>query len=123
MSITLNGKVYNPIGFNQNGQFVYSETSGGYPSAFSYLTSKVNTGTGKTDSSVKWNLSIPVVATGDSDCSCTGSVLRTSFGKIEITEPASGTAAERLDFWTRVSDLVASAQFKASIQTLTQPSS
>lgn len=123
MSITLNTKVYNPVGFNQNGQFVYSETSGGTPSSFSYLTAKVVTGTGKADSTVKWNLSLPTVATTDSDCSCAGTVLRTDYVRIEFTEPAGITAAERTDLWTRVKDLVSVAEFQAAVKDLTQPSS
>lgn len=123
MPITLNTKVYNGIGFNPNGQFVYSETSGGTASSFSYLTSRVNAGTGKSDSTVKWNLSIPVTAAVDSDCSCAGDVLRTDYVRIEVTVPAGATAAERTDIWTRVKDLVSAAQFKASIETLSQPAS
>lgn len=123
MPITLNTKVYNSIGFNANGQSVYSETSGGVPSSFSYLTDKVSAGTGKSDSGVKWNLSVPVVSTADSECSCAGSVLRTYYGRFDFTLPATSTAAERLDFYNRVKDLVASAQFKASITDMTQATS
>lgn len=120
MSITLNTKIYNGIGFNPNGQFVYSETSGGVASSFSYVTNKVTVGTGKSDSTVKWNLSLPVVATADSECSCAGSVLRTDYARIEVTVPAGATAAERLDLEKRISDLVASPEFKASISALKQ---
>lgn len=60
MSIVLNGKTYNSIGFNANQQSVFKETSAGIASGFSYLTSKVGTGTGKSDSTVKWNLSMPM---------------------------------------------------------------
>lgn len=124
MAITLNTKVYNPVGFNQNGQFVYSETSGGVPSSFSYLTAKVNAGTGKADSTVKWNLSVPVVATVDSDCACAGEVLRTGYVRIEITEPAGCTLAERTDWYLRIKDLTGVAtQYASSVKDLTQPSS
>lgn len=123
MSITLNSKIYTWTGFNQNAQGVYSERSGGYPSAFSYLTTKVNTGTGKSDSTVKWNLSVPIVATTDSDCSCAGDPLRTSYVRIELQVPAGSSSAERTDLATRVKELVASAEFQASITNLTQPAS
>lgn len=122
MSITLNSKVYDNVGFNQNGQFVYSEKSAGVPSGFSYLTAKVSTGTGKSDSSVKWNLSIPIVATADSECTCAGDVLRNYYVKIDITEPAGSTAAERLDVRARIASLIAAAQFVDSVEDLTQPS-
>lgn len=120
MSITLNTKVYNGVGFNQNGQSVFNETSAGVPSGFSFLTDKVNTGTGKSDSTVKWNLSIPVIATEDSECSCEGTVLRTYYVRIEVSVPASSTAAERLDLYERIVDLVAASQFSASVQSLVQ---
>lgn len=120
MSITLNTKVYSGIGFNQNGQSVLKETSGGYPSAFSYLTDKVNGGTGKNDSTVKWNLSIPVVSTAVDGAVAPGTVLRTYFARIEVQVPASSTAAERDDLYARLLDLVESAQFTASIKQLAQ---
>ena len=123
MSITLNSKVYDNVGFNQNGQFVYAEKSAGVPSGFSYLTGKVNTGTGKSDSTVKWNLSIPIVATTDSDCACSGDVLRQYYAKIEVTEPAGSTSAERADVRARIASLVAATQWVDSVEDLTQPSS
>lgn len=123
MPITLNSKIYDNVGFNQNGQFVYSEKSSGVPSGFSYLTAKVNTGTGKTDSTVKWNLSIPVVATTDSDCACSGDVQRNYYVRLEITEPAGSTSAERADVLARIASLVGATQFTASVTSLVQPSS
>lgn len=122
MSITLNAKVYNFAGFNSNSQSVYKYTGGGLPSSFSYLTDKVNTGTGKADSTVRWNLSVPHVATEASACACEGSVLGTDYVRIEVSVSPITTAAERTDLWTRVRDLVASTEFKASVESLTQPS-
>lgn len=121
--ITLNTKQYSWVGFNPNGQGLYAEKSGGVPSSFSYLTSKVNTGTGKADSTVKWNLSIPIVVTSDSSCGCVGDVMRTYYLRIEVTAPSGSSAAERDDLALRISDLVASAEFQASVKGLTQPSS
>lgn len=120
--IDLNGKSYTWVGYNQNGQGVFSDRSGGVPSSFSYLTSKVNVGTGKTDSSVKWNLSIPIVTTTDSACACPGDILRTYYVRMEIVEPAGASAAERLDLGERIKDLTASAEFQASVVNLVQPS-
>lgn len=121
-SITLNTKVYTGIGFNQNGQSVFKEVSAGVPSGFSYLTDKVTTNTGKTDSTVKWNLSIPIVASADSDCSCAGDVLRTYYVRVEVTAPAGSTAEERLDVYTRLKDLVATTAFSDSVKVLNQAS-
>jgi hypothetical protein len=123
MSITLNSKTYNGIGFNSNGQSVFNETSAGVPSGFSYLTDKVNAGTGKTDSTVKWNLSIPVIATVDSECACAGGVLRTYYVQVGVTIPAGSTAAERADLLKRIQDLVLTTQFAGSINNLVQATS
>lgn len=122
MAITLNAKAYNFAGFNNVSQSVYKYTGGGLPSSFSYLTSKVNTGTGKADSTARWNLSVPHVATADSACGCEGTVLGTDYVRIELSVAPITTAAERTDLWTRLRDLVASAEFKASVESLTQPS-
>lgn len=122
MPITLNTKVYNGIGFNPNGQYVFSEKSGGTPSSFSYLTTKDTVGTGKAGSTVKWNLSLPIVATSDGDCACAGDVMRSYYTKIDITVPAGSSAAERADLYLRLKDLIASTQFKASIEDLSQAS-
>jgi hypothetical protein len=120
-NIVLNSKTYAGIGFNQNGQSVFKETSAGVPSGFSYLTEKTSTGTGKSDSTVKWNLSLPVVATVDSDCSCAGEVLRTAYVRLEISFAASSTAAERTDVLDRLQDLVLTSQFIGSLTNLDQP--
>jgi len=121
-NIVLNSKTYAGIGFNQNGQSVFKESSAGVPSGFSYLTEKVNAGTGTADSSIKWNLSIPVIATEDSDCSCAGSLLRTYYARVEVTIPAGSTAAERTDLLARVQNLVDTTQFADSVRDLTQTS-
>lgn len=123
MPITLDGLVFDNVGFNQNGQFVYSEKSAGTPSGFQYLTTKVNTGTGKADSVVKFNLSMPIVATVDSDCACAGDVLRTYYAKIELVIPSGSTAAERVNFDDEIQSLVLTTQWIAAVETLVQPSS
>lgn len=119
-NIVLNSKTYAGIGFNQNGQSVFKETSAGVPSGFSYLTDKVTTGTGKSDTSVKWNLSVPVIATVDTDCSCAGDPLRTYYVRIEVSIPAGSSAVERTDLLTRIQALVATSQFEGSIEDLNQ---
>lgn len=122
MSITLNSKTYAFSGFNQNQQSLYSERSGGVPSSFSFLTGRVNTGTGKSDSTVKWNLSVPVVATEDTECSCVGDPLRTYYVRIEITVPSGSSAAERADLLARIQGLVTAPEFEDSVDVLLQPS-
>lgn len=124
MSITLNSKIYNFIGFDKNGVSIYQETSAGVPSGFSQLSCRVIQSSGNNDAVVRWRLRMPVVAVSDSECSCVGTVLRTFVyedGKMSI--PASSSAAERTDFQLRVTALAATAQFLASINSLVQPSS
>jgi hypothetical protein len=124
MAIVLNSKTYNFIGFDKNGVSVYQETSAGVPSGFSYLTCRIIPGSAKDPTKVRWRLTMPVVATVDSDCSCAGSVLRQYLydeGRIDV--PSTSTAAERTDFATRLGDLVDTAAYQASITSLVQPSS
>jgi hypothetical protein len=122
MSITLNSKVYNFIGFDPNGVSIYRETSAGVASGFSTLTNKVTVPfDGKTDAVVRWRLTMPIVATVDSECSCAGTVLRTfRFEDGRITIPPGATAAERTDFQVRVTALTATAQYIASLNSYTQ---
>lgn len=122
MAITLNTKVYNFSGFDQNGVSVFQEVSGGVATAFSYLTCRVQPGNSGKDSTVRWRLTMPIVAATDSECGCAGTVVRTfryEDGRSVI--PATATLAERTDFQVRVKDLAACAQFIASYKDLVQP--
>lgn len=123
MSIVLNSKTYNYAGWNQNQQASYSETSGGIPASFSFLTAKVNVGTGKAASSVKWNLSLPIVAESNTDCACAGEVLRNYRFRIEVDIPAGSSSAERADILARLQQLTAKTEFTSSITGLVQPAS
>ena len=118
----LNSFNYQPIGWNQTGQYVYSYRGGGIPTSFSYLTTKVSVGTGKSDSHVRWNLSVPVVATAASACSCEGDVLRTMYGRIELSGLSGTSIAEREDLYARILDLVKSNEFRLSVTQLVQAS-
>lgn len=121
MSIVLNGKTYNFIGFDRNGVSQFQETSSGVPGGFGYLTCKVDAG-GK-DPTVKWRLTMPVLATEDSACGCVGTLVRMyRFEDGKTSLPSSGTTLERTDFEQRISDLIATAQYTASIVNLVQPS-
>ncbi len=119
MSIVLNSKTYNPDGFDAQGVSNYSERSAGVPAGFSGLSFGQN----RTELYVKGTvrLTIPVVATTDSDCSCAGTALRTSRVRLEIEEPVTGTLAERQDLLDRIQDLVATAQFEAFVLNLVKP--
>lgn len=124
MAISLNSKTYNFIGFDRNGVSIYQETSGGFPTSFSYLTCRVIPANGKSPAKSRWRLTMPVVAAADTGFTAAGTLQRTyayDEGRVDI--PADGTSAERTDFAARVTALAAHAQYIASITTLTQPSS
>lgn len=123
MSLVLNGKTYDFAGFDQNGVSTFKETSSGIPGGFSYVTCKVTTpNTTKADSQVKWRLTMPILASEDSSCACEGAVLRMyrwEDGKSVI--PSGSLLAERQDFLARVTALVATTQYIASVNNLVQP--
>lgn len=124
MSITLNSKVYNFTGFDKNGVSIYNEVSAGVPTGFSYLTCRVTTPQGSSDSTVRWRLTMPVIATDDTEGVPIGSLLRTyRFEDGKVGLPSTGTAAEREDFQARVTALTATTQYIASLETLVQPTS
>lgn len=121
MSIVLNAKTYSFDGFTAQSISHYSDRSGGVPASFSPLTSKVEDGSASANTKVRWKLKVPVVATVDSSCSCDGSLLREYIVDIVTTVPPGSTSTERTDLAARIEDLVASAQFIASITNLVQP--
>lgn len=106
--VTLNSIVYHPAG-TTNGISSWVDRSGGVSLSFSNLTQgfQVNSGARKL-TKVTFRLSIPVVATSDSTCACTGSLLRTSSAQIDFWVDPAATASERADLVARVKDLAAS---------------
>lgn len=120
--MNLNDHPYAFASFNNNGQSVFRNTEAAYPSGFSYLTNKVNVGTGQRESTTRWNLSIPHIATSADVCACVGQVLGTDYIQIEGKFSAATSATDRLDAYERLVDLVADLQFKASFTGLVQPS-
>jgi hypothetical protein len=121
MSITLNSKVYNWAQFDQNGTSRYVESSAGVPNGFSPLTNKVSNseGTGKSQQ-VKWRLAVPVIATDDSACGCTGEVLETDYVEVVYTLSKTSTLAIRQDLRLRLASLIANGQYIASVDNLAQ---
>lgn len=118
----LNSKSYAFAGFNQQGQSVFRESSGGIPTAFSYLTNKVTTKGAKANSEDRWNLSVPHAADSASACACPGDVLGTDYVSINISLSPGTTATQRADILKRIQDLVLTSQFVNSVNGLTQPS-
>lgn len=121
MAIVLNTKTYNYDGFDPNGVVDYMERAGGVPSSFSLLAFGQNQTPQYVKNSVK--LTIPIVATEDSDCQCAGSVLRVYRLRVELEEPVNGTLAERTDLLLRLQGLVLTAQFESFVKNLVKPAS
>lgn len=122
MSIVLNTKTYTFRGFNTQSISTFADTSAGVPNGFSWLTNKVEgaDGTGKVKS--RWKLKVPVVAATDTDCGCTGDLLREVVVDVVVTSDRGSTVTERTDVADRVRDLVASPEFRESIINLIQAS-
>jgi hypothetical protein len=116
-NVTLNSVVYAPAG-TTNGVSSWVNRSGGSGASFSTITEKVTNPSGGQVVRELFTLDIPVVATEDTACVCAGGLLRTSTVQISIWIPQNSTSAERLDLWTRIRDLVASAPFVAGVENL-----
>lgn len=121
MALTLNTKTYTFMSDTQ-GVITWLETSGGVPTGFSSATATIRS-PNKAGSPYRaeWRLDLPVVATADSACSCTGTVLRDEAVRVVVEIPDSGTTSERTDFALRLKDLVASSQFQTMLISLTRP--
>jgi len=123
MSITLNTKVYDYQGFTPGNATLYKETSAGVPAGFSLLTARNTSAIGKDGREVvKWYLKLPLVATESTSCSCIGELLgEPDTVEITIKMDPSRSPAQRTDLRTRITNLTATAEFIASVQTLKQP--
>lgn len=118
-NIVLNTKPFVPTGI-LNGVSMFWDKAAGLVNAFASLSARVNFTGQKTN--VAWKLTVPVVKAEDSACGCAGEVLRTAIVDIVIRLDRDATSAERAAIEKCISDLVADAQFKASITNLTLPS-
>jgi len=116
-NITLNAVVYPPAG-TYNGISGWINRTSGYGTGFSTVKEKVVAPTKGDVVRIQFDLDLPVVAATDTDCSCAGSLLRKSTAQISVWVPNSSTAAERLDLWTRIKDLVASTPFVNAVENL-----
>lgn len=111
-TITLDELSYVGDGYLNPGITQWTERSAGVVAGFSTLRASV-----KVDTKVrpKWDLHVPVVATTDSSCACTGAVLRVGDVTISVRMDLGMTVAERTSLADRIADLVQSAQFRASV--------
>lgn len=126
-NLTLNTVVYNGLGVvNSLASWVARGT--GIAAGFAWVKARVNLdpdNLGQKNGSkyvrIRWNGNIPILATADSSCACTGEVLRFSDFDITIRAAADSTTAERTDLALRLKDLTASTEFQSSVINLQQP--
>jgi hypothetical protein len=120
-NVVLNTKTY-AYSSDQQGIITWLEKSGGVPTGYQKLTGSIkDSANADVPVRIQWVLTKPTVAASDSTCSCTGEVLRTELGRIQIELDPTGSLAERTDLALCLKDLAANAQFQAMITDLTRP--
>lgn len=117
-SLTLNTVVYDPDGA-PNGQVTWTNRSGGILNSFSNVTQMFNTSVGGAKlTKMSYRISVPVVASTDTTCSCTGTLLRTSTAAISFSLAPDASLAERTDLYLRLKDLLASTLVSDAVESL-----
>lgn len=119
-NIVLNTKTYSGNGVI-NGTATYTDRSAGTAAGFSPLTGAVALGGGSALSRIRWKLAVPVITTEATPCACPDDVIRVGDVDVVVRFAKGATVAERTDLADRLKDLVSSAQFRASIISLEQP--
>jgi len=117
-NVTLNAIVYAPAGVT-GGVASWMDRSSGLPNGFSLLTERFTIpSAGGPVFKTEFKLTIPVIAATDTSCVCAGDLLRSSTVIITVLEASTSTAAERLDVFNRIRDLVASVPFSDAVKNL-----
>lgn len=117
-SVTLNTVVYGPDGAPDQVP-TWTNRDGGILNSFSKLIQRFATGSGGLKlTKINYQIEVPVVATSDSTCSCTGTVLRTSKASISFSLAPDATLAERTDLYLRLKDLIATDLVKNGVEQL-----
>lgn len=120
-NVVLNTKTYT-YASDQGGIITWLETSGGIPTGFSRISLALREPNASgSPYRMELRLSLPVVAEDDSECACTGAILRHEDARVVVEIPNNGTTAERTDFGLRLKDLLANAQVQAALATLVRP--
>jgi hypothetical protein len=112
-NLTLNTKVYSPA-YYRGDVAAWMNRDAGVSAGFSLLTQRVYTaagGQGKGAVHSVHKLTVPIVATTDSDCSCAGTLLRESGVEVHGWFAPGSSVAERTDILERFRSLVASDAF------------
>lgn len=112
-NITLNELVFSGDGYIAPGVVQWTNREGGVFAGFQTLRASA----ANSDKKIrpKWDLHMPIVATEDSSCACTGTVLRMADATINVRLDIGLTTAERTAFADELQDLVASSQFRDSL--------
>lgn len=122
----LNGHTY---GYRNiiNGISTFVDSAATVVAGFSTLTAKTLLGKGQrgkntsSRSLTQWKLSIPAIATEATSCACVGDVLSQVDVHIEFRSDAASTEAHLVEALDQLDDLIANAQFRASVTQHTQP--
>lgn len=119
-SITLNSKVYSPDTISA-GTAVWKNRESGTVNGFKTATAKLtsDSSASKAVSRVRLSLRLPVVASEDSTCVCTGDVLHTNQVSVDFVLSNASTIAERTDLLTGVKDYLATATVADLVNNLT----
>lgn len=122
MAITLNTKAYVFSGI-VNKIATYFHRPAGPASGWSELTAVATPGDSRKalKSRARWKLAVPTIATETTAQSVVGDILRTADVDIVVRSEAVATSAELADLYLRIKDLVASPEFKASVENLLTP--
>lgn len=117
-SVTLNTIVYDPAG-SDKGIVKWVNRAGGLLNSFSTLSQRFLTGVGGLKlNKLSFKVEVPIVATSDTTCSCSGSLLRMNQASIEFSISPSATLAERTDIYLRVVSLIQSDLVKLGVENL-----
>jgi hypothetical protein len=118
-NLTLNTKVYNPRGRQQDGSMGWALVG---DATFGGATSSVlESLRGPSKDGVtrgRFKLSVPKAAAADSPCGCAGEKISEGIFDANVVIPANFTAAERQDFADRAQALIANAIFDAAVGNL-----
>lgn len=112
-NIVLNTLTFNGDGYIAPGVVQWTYRGGGVYAGFQTLRASAASSDKKIRP--KWDLHMPVVATEDSACACTGTVLRSADATISVRLDPGLTPVERTAFADELKDLVASSQFRDTL--------
>lgn len=117
VALTLDGVTFAPAGSSQ-GIARWVDRSGGFGTSFGTVTQKFTTPAKSPVTRMEFDVVMPVVATEDGTCVCTGDVLRTFTAKISVWIPVTSTSAERVNFCDRIQSLVSAGAFTDALENL-----